>query len=146
MPSNSVPIDQLPTDIRNKVVNQCESKACQDAKNELVRIRNDISATCFQANTVKSQRDVYAAIAGALLTAAAGAWVAGATTPWPINLIFFIIASVLTTLAIIFGILAANRQNLWAGLMAAISKKQGDFQSAVDKMIMECPEQCRDDT
>ena len=141
-----IPIDFLPDDIRIEVINRCESTACKDSKNELVRIRNDISATCAQADTAKSQRDAYAAVAAVLLTAAAGAAVAGVKTPWPFNLVLFIIASVLLTLGLIFAALAANRQNLWANLMTAISIKQSDFQSAVSRMLIECPQQCRGDT
>ncbi len=141
-----VPIEFLSPEVRTEIVNRCQSKACQDAKDELVRIRNDISATCAQADTAKSQRDAYGAVAAAFFTAAAGAAVAGATTPWPFNLVLFIIASVFLTLGIIFAALAANRQNLWANLMTAISNKQSDFQSAVATMRTECPEQCRGDT
>lgn len=140
-----MPFEFLPEDIWIGITTQCESKACQDSKNELVRIRNDILATCTQMNTAKSQRDVYAGVAATFLGLAGGAAVAAATTPWPFNLVLWIIASVLLTIAIVFGILAANRQNLIAGLATAISDKQAAFQVAVQTMNMACPEQCRED-
>ena len=146
MPNNMVPFDEIPEDIKKQIVNKCLSQSCQDAKNELVRIRNDIAATCAQLDTAKSQRDTYGAIALAMLTAAGGVAIAAATTPWPINLELWIIVSVLGTLAIIFGALAANRQNLVNGLSTAISNKQSDFQAAVQTMNGECPEQCREDS
>jgi hypothetical protein len=144
--ANPVPWESLPEDIRKEIVNLCQSKGCQDAKNELVRIRNDIKATCTQLDTAKSQRDVYAAVAAASAAAAAVAAVGAAVTPWPFNLVLWIIVSVLATLAIIFGTLAANRQNLVAGLSTAISNKQSDFMSGVQTMNSACPEQCREDT
>jgi hypothetical protein len=87
---NPVPFEFIPEDIRKEIVNQCQSQGCQDAKNELVRIRNDILATCTQLDTAKSQRDVYGAVAAALWASAAGAAVAAATTPCPLCIVFWV--------------------------------------------------------
>ena len=143
---NPVPIGDLPDDVRQNVVTQCETKACKDAKDQLIILRNKIVALCSQIAAAKSRRDLYASIGGGLLAAAGAVAVGAAVSPWPFNLVLWIIVSVLATAAAVMFILAGHEQNLINILNQAVKDRQDEFQQAVQTMLNACPEQCRGDS
>jgi Flp pilus assembly protein TadB len=145
MSNGWVPIDLLPPDVQNQVVDRCQSNACQVAKDQLVILRNRILALCSQLATEKSKLNTYGVVAGALTAALAGAVTAAATTPWPINLVLWIVASLLATALVVMLILVAHEQNLINILSSAVKDRQDEFEAAVKTMQQECPEQCRSD-
>jgi|RhiMetdeSRZDD1v2_1073273.scaffolds.fasta_scaffold35415_5 hypothetical protein len=146
MGTNPIPIDDLPGDVRKNVITQCESQACRDAKDALIILRNKIAALCSQVAAHKSLRDLYASIGGGLLAAAGAVAVGAAVSPWPFNLVLWIIVSVLGTAAAVMFALAGHEQNLMNILNSAITDRQNDFQQGVQTMLNACPEQCRGDS
>jgi hypothetical protein len=141
----TVPIDQLPPEQRNQVITMCESTPCKQVKDQLVILKNQILALCTQIAAIKSRRDSYNTIGGILLGAAAAVAVGAAVTPWPFNLILWIVFSMLATAAAVMFILAAHEQNLLNIRNLDLQNLQNQFQQAVQVMLNACPPQCRSD-
>jgi uncharacterized membrane protein len=142
----TVPIGDLPPDLKNQVITQCESQACQQVKNQLVIVRNEILAICSQLAALKSQRDLYAGLATAFLAALAGVIIGIVTIPVPWVKIALIIAAIVLAIATaVFYSLAGHFQNLMNLKNTELGNKQSEFQDLVKMMQVDCPEQCRVD-
>jgi hypothetical protein len=125
----------------------CDTPACVAALAEVVRLRNVIVFKCGQIAAAKSRTAAMATIAGALLTIAAGLFVAGAaacsTFFGCLGGIFLIIAAiVVAALALLFAIFAAIGFAQIAQLEHERNQAISDFTDAADAVTKACPTSC----
>src|SRR5262245_41606514 len=108
------PFDSLPPEVRTNLALQCNSEACANARNKVVNARNDAVAACSDVKRLENDRAAYSAVLVGLGAAAVALWIAGSQAPWPVNLVLFIVAALVTIGALIM-----------VGLVADVSIKLG---------------------
>src|SRR5438270_5566902 len=135
----------LPPETQMKIALICNSDACKDAKNQVITSRNDVMIACSDVKRFENDRTVYFAVAGGLGAAATTLWIAGANAPWPVNLIGFIVAAVLTILSLVFSGLAADATVKLGKAKEIFATAEQMFKDAVAAVMKNCDINCYSD-
>lgn len=137
--------EALPPEQQTAIAVKCISQACIGAKNSVAASRNNVITACSSVARFNSDRNFFATLAGALWAAAAAAAVGAAVTPWPFNLVLWILAAVLAVSAAIATGFTIDAENKLAGANATLAAAQQAFQDAVAAVIRECDSFCYGD-
>lgn len=137
--------EALPQETRTQIALKCISQACTGAKNSIIASRNNVITACSAVARFNSDRNFFATLAGALWAAAAAAAVGAAVTPWPFNLVLWILAGLLAIAAAIATGFTVDAENKLAGANATLATAQQTFQDAVAAVIRDCDTFCYGD-
>ena len=135
----------VPQEERIKIALKCISDACKAAKNSLIVARNNVLIACSAAAVLSNNRNYHAALAGGLWAAVAAVVVAAAVTPWPFNLVLWIIAGVLAIAAAVASGYMVDADNKLAVANATLATAQQIFQDAVAAVTRDCDIICYGD-
>ena len=130
---------------RRGIALKCISQACINAKNSVIASRNDVIAACSAVTQFNNNRTFFSTLAGGFWAAFAAAAVAAAVTPWPFNLVLWIIAGLLAIGAAIATGYAVDAENKYAGAQAAFSAAEQILKDAVAAVMRDCDSACYQD-
>jgi hypothetical protein len=137
--------DHLPIDIQNQIATKCNSQECKDAENSVITSRNSEITACSNVARLNGDRNFFATLAGSLWAAVAAAAVGAAVTPWPFNLVLWIVAGLLAIGAAIATGFAADAQQKLNLANMALATAQQTFAGAVAAVMKSCDNNCYPD-
>jgi Flp pilus assembly protein TadB len=136
------PFDSLPPEVQRNLALQCNSQACIDARNKVVNARNDAVAACSDVKRLENDRTVYVAIQGVLLAALIALVVAAIAAIWPINLVVWIIATLVSISLVIMIALLADVTSKLNAAKARLATAIQSFKDAVLEFQASCNSFC----
>jgi hypothetical protein len=136
------PFNSLPPEVQNNLAMQCNSKACIDARNKAINARNDATASCSDVKRLESDRAAYTGIMAAILAALIALIVAAIAAPWPLNLVLWIIATLVTIALVVMVVLLADNFSKLSTAKAALATAIQAFKDAVAEIETNCNSFC----
>ena len=130
--------NSLPPEVRSVLAQQCNSKACIDARNKVISSRNDATAACSDVKRLESDRTAYVAIVGVLVAALVALIVAAIAAPWPLNLVLWIIATLATIGLVIMIVLVADVSGKLNAAKTVLATAMQSFKDAVAEVQANC--------
>lgn len=136
------PFDSLSPEQRAALAQQCNSKACTDARNKAITARNDATSACSDVKRLENDRTSYLAVMAGLLAALIALIVAAIAAPWPLNLVLWILATLASiALAVMIALVADNTSKLNAA-KTVLSNAVQSFKDAVAEIQTNCNAFC----
>jgi hypothetical protein len=132
------PFDKLPPEDQTNLARQCASQACIDARNKAVNARNEATAACSDVKRLENDRTAYTAVLGVLVAALIALIVAAISAPWPINLVLWIIATLVSIAMVVMIALLADNLSRLNGAKNMLATAIQSFKDAVMDVEANC--------
>jgi len=107
--------------------------------------RNSVTIACSKVTQLNSDRTFFSALAASLWAAAAAAAVGAAVTPWPVNLVLWIIAGAFAVSAAIATGFAIDKENKLTAANAVFATAEQAFLDAAAAVVRDCDYACYPD-
>jgi hypothetical protein len=108
----------------------------------VINARNDATAACSDVKRLENDRTIYTAIMGGLVAALIALVVAAINAPWPLNLVLWIIATLVSIALVIIIALLADNFNKLNRAKTALATAIQSFKDAVAEVEKNCNSFC----
>lgn len=136
------PFNSLPPGQQAELAQQCNSPACNAARNKVITSRNDATAACSDVKRLENDRTAYMAIMGVLVAALIALIVAAIQAPWPLNLVLWIIATLATIALVIMIVLVGDVTAKLNAAKTVLATAMQSFEDAVKEVQENCNSFC----